>query len=135
MSDIKLISTSALAKKLSISKSKLDKQLLEVNYIIENDNGYKLTKLGIENSGAMKKHAKFGEYIVWDENIKIPNRLISQEKEFFSSTKIALRYNLSSRKINMLLSKIVVFKKKTQTMEYLMLSGINPFFQIVFLYP
>ena len=111
MSDIKLISTSALAKKLSISKHQLDELLLAAKYIIQTDDGYKLTELGIQNSGATKKHAKFGEYIVWDENIKIPNKLISQGKEFFSSTKIATKYNLSARKINMILSEIGFIEK------------------------
>ena len=111
MSDIKLISTSALAKKLSISKHQLDELLLAAKYIIQTDNGYKLTELGIQNSGATKKHAKFGEYIVWNENIEIPNKLISQGKEFFSSTKIATKYNLSARKINMILSEIGFIEK------------------------
>jgi len=111
MSDIKLISTSALAKKLSITKHQLDELLLAAKYIIQTDDGYKLTELGIKNSGATKKHAKFGEYIVWNENIEIPNKLISQGKEFFSSTKIATKYNLSARKINMILSEIGFIEK------------------------
>ena len=111
MSDIKLISTSALAKKLAISKHQLDELLLAVKYIAQTDDGYKLTELGIQNSGTTKKHAKFGEYIVWDENIEIPNKLISQGKEFFSSTKIATKYNLSARKINMILSEIGFIEK------------------------
>ena len=111
MSGTKLISTSALAKKLSISKRQLDELLLAAKYIIQTDDGYRLTELGIQNSGAMKKHAKFGEYIVWDKNIEIPNKLISQGKEFFSSTKIAAKYNLSARKINMILSEIGFIEK------------------------
>lgn len=111
MSDIKLISTSALAKKISLTKHQLDELLLEAKYIIQTDDGYKLTELGIQNSGSIKKHAKFGEYIVWDENIEIPNELISQRKELFSSTKIALKYNLSARKINMILSEIGFIEK------------------------
>ncbi len=111
MPAIKLISTSALAKKLSISKHQLDELLLAAKYITQTDNGYKLTELGIQNSGATKKHAKFGEYIVWNENIEIPNKLISQGKEFFSSTKIATKYNLSARKINMILSEIGFIEK------------------------
>jgi len=111
MPDIKLISTSALAKKLSISKHQLDELLLAAKYIIQTDDGYKLTELGIQNSGETKKHAKFGEYIVWEENIEILNKLISQGKEFFSSTKIATKYNLSARKINMILSEIGFIEK------------------------
>jgi hypothetical protein len=111
MSNPKLISTSALAKKMAISKHQLDELLLAAKYIVKTENGYKLTDLGIENSGALKKHAKFGEYIVWDENIEIPNKLMTQGKEFFSSTKIADKYNLSARKINLILSEIGFIEK------------------------
>jgi len=111
MSNIKQISTSALAKKLSISKHQLDELLLAAKYIVKDKTGYKLTDLGIKNSGAIKNHAKFGEYIVWNEDIEIPNKLITQGKEFFSSTKIANKYNLSARKINLILSEIGFIEK------------------------
>jgi len=111
MSKIKQISTSALAKKLSICKHQLDELLLAAKYIVKDEKGYKLTDLGIKNSGAIKNHAKFGEYIVWNEDIEIPNKLITQGKEFFSSTKIANKYNLSARKINLILSEIGFIEK------------------------
>jgi len=111
MSNLKLISTSALAKKLSMSKHQLDELLLAAKYIIRDGEKYKLTDLGIQNSGALKNHTKFGEYIVWDENIEIPNKLITQGKEFYSSTKIASKYELSARKINMILSEIGFIEK------------------------
>ena len=85
--------------------------LLACKYIEKNDTGYCLTTLGKENSGEIKKHAKFGEYIVWDENIEIPNKVITQGKEYYSSTKIATRYNLTARKINMILSEIGLIEK------------------------
>jgi len=111
MSKIKQISTSVLAKKLSMSKHQLDELLLAAKYIIRDEKGYKLTDLGIQNSGTIKNHAKFGEYIAWNENIEIPNKLITQGKEFFSSTKIANKYNLSARKINLILSEIGFIEK------------------------
>jgi len=111
MSNIKQVSTSALAKKLSISKYQLDELFLAAKYIVKTDNGYKLTELGIQNSGTIKKHPKYGEYIAWNENIEIPNKLVTQGKEFYSSTKIAAKYNLSARKINMILSEIGFIEK------------------------
>ena len=111
MSKIKQISTSALAKRLSISKHQLDELLLAAKYIIKDEKGYKLTDLGTKNSGATKNHAKFGDYIVWNEDIEIPNKLITQGKEFYSSTKIANKYNLSARKINLILSEIGFIEK------------------------
>ncbi|MEA1912055.1 MAG: glycerol kinase [Spirochaetota bacterium] len=111
MSDIKYISTSALSKKLSITKNKLDEMLLAANFIKREDKGFSLTELGIKNNGCMKNHPKYGDYIAWDETIEIPNKLITQGKEFFSSTKIASKYNLSARKINMTLSEIGFIEK------------------------
>jgi len=111
MSDIKYISTSALSKKLSIPKNKLDEMLLAAKFIAREEKGFSLTDLGTQNSGCMKNHPKFGDYIAWDENIVIPNKLITQGKEFFSSTKIASKYNLSARKINMTLSEIGFIEK------------------------
>lgn len=111
MSTIKHISTSALAKKLSIPKYQLDEMLLACKYIEKADTGYCLTNLGIENSGVLKKHAKFGEYIAWDENIEIPNKLITQGKKFYSATKIGEKYKLSARKVNMILSEIGLIEK------------------------
>ena len=72
MSNIKKISTSALAKKLSITKVKLDKLLLSLNYIVKDEDGCKLTDLGIENSGEIKEHKMYGKYIIWNEDMKIP---------------------------------------------------------------
>jgi len=111
MSNIKYISTTALAKKMSMSKNELDELLLAAKYIVKEDNSYKLTELGVKNSGVIKRHAKFGEYIAWDENIVIPNKLITQGKEFFSSTKIASQFNLSARKVNLILSEIGFIEK------------------------
>jgi len=49
MSSIKLISTSALSKKLAIKKHHLDEILLSLNFIQKNDNGYVLTEEGVKN--------------------------------------------------------------------------------------
>ncbi len=125
MSNQKSISTSALAKKMSISKYKLDELLVAAKYIIRDGNKYKLTQLGIENSGALKNHAKFGEYIVWDENINIPNKLVTQGKEYYSSTKIASKHKLSAKKINLILSEIGFIKKYLKGWTITSLGGKN----------
>ena len=125
MSNTKLISTSALAKKLSMNKYKLDELLLAAKYIVKTDNGFQLTDLGIKNSGKIEQHVKFGKYIVWDENIKIPNKLITQGKEFFSATRIGTRYNLSSTKINMILSEMGFIKRYLNGWTITSLGTIN----------
>jgi len=106
MSEIRYISTSALSKKLSIQKYQLDEMLLAAKFIKREGKGYSLTETGIQNGGCMKTHPKYGDYIAWPENIEVPNKLMTQGKDFFSSTKIASKYNLSARKINLILSEI-----------------------------
>ena len=107
----KKISTSALAKKLSTSKYQLDEILLAAGYITKTESGFILTELGIKNSGELTRHKRFGEYIAWDEDIVIPKEIMEHKDDFYSSTKIAQKYNLSARKINMALSEIGFIQK------------------------
>ncbi len=111
MSTAKQLSTSALAKQMSIPKYKLDEMLVACKYITKTDTGYCLTDLGKEKGGTLKRHAKFGEYIAWDEDIEVPNKTITQGKKYYSATKIAIQYNLTARKINMILSEIGLIEK------------------------
>ncbi len=106
MSNIKLISTSALSKKLSIQKSNLDEMLIAAGFIEKSDEGYKLTKKGEENGAGWHTHPKFGTYIVWPENITIPNEVMALSDNCLNATAIAKKYNLSARKIDMMLSEI-----------------------------
>lgn len=111
MQNKKLISTSALAKKMSIEKYQLDKQLLEIKYIIKDGDKFKLTELGIQNGGTIKEHSKFGQYIAWDENMKMSNIEVTEKIDSYASGKIGTKYNISARKINMILSEIGFIEK------------------------
>lgn len=106
MTDIKLISTSALSKKLSIPKHNLDEILMTAGLIEKDGEGFRLTKKGEENGACWHTHAKFGTYIVWPENISLPEEVLFENKEHLNATNIANKYNLSARKINMMLSEI-----------------------------
>ena len=77
MSKIKQISTSALAKKLSISKQQLDELLLAAKYIMKDKEGYILTDLGIQ-----KENSKNGiPYVEWDKSIFNNNAFLSALQE------------------------------------------------------
>ncbi|MCK9549293.1 hypothetical protein [Aquamicrobium sp.] len=106
MMDIKYISTSALSKKLSIPKNSLDEILISAGFLEKDGDGFKLTKKGEENGACWHTHARFGTYIVWPENISILDKTLSENKEHFNATNIASKYNLSARKVNMMLSEI-----------------------------
>ena len=64
MSTTKQISTSALAKKLSISKYQLDELLLAAKYITKDEDGYKLTELGKQKSGCIKNIQNLGSILL-----------------------------------------------------------------------
>ena len=98
MSEKKHISTTALSKKLSITKPELDKALLDQNLI-------QLTDKGIEAGGIIKKHPTHGEYIAWPQDIQLSHEVL-KSSELYSSTQIGEKYNISARKINMILSEI-----------------------------
>ena len=111
MSAIKYISTSALSKKIGISKEKIDKVLLELKYIKQCDKGYELTEIGKVNGGCIKTHPKFGEYIAWREDIVLPNLSNNDKKRYYSATKIGAKFNISARKVNIILSEIGFIQK------------------------
>jgi len=75
----KKISTTQLAKKLSISKQKLDKLLLEYKYIEKLEEKYILTDFGISQGGIVSENKRFGQYISWNEDMNIPNLPKRQE--------------------------------------------------------
>jgi len=103
---MKLISTTKLAKKLSLPKNKLDEILLAAKYVEKSDDGFTLTELGKEKGGELTTDSRYGTYIVWKEDIELPNKTITQGKNFVSATVIGKKYNISARKINMILSEL-----------------------------
>jgi len=103
---MKLISTSQLAKKLSMPKNKLDELLINAGFIEIIEEGIKLTKKGEDQGALWKTHEKYGKYIVWPENIEIPNKIITQGKNFLNATTIGNKYNISARKTNMIFSEL-----------------------------
>ena len=106
MTDIKLISTSSLSKKLSIPKHNLADILISACFIEKDNEGFKLTKKGEDYGGCWHTHARFGTYIVWPENISLPSDALTENKEHLNATNIANKYNLTARKSKMMFSEI-----------------------------
>ena len=71
-----------------------------------NNEGFKITKKGEEYGACWHTHVRFGTYIVWPENISLPDKALTENKEQLNATNIAKKYNLSARKINMMFSEI-----------------------------
>lgn len=110
MSDSKQISTTALAKKHAINSKELFKKFHELEYIIKDDNdSWILTDLGSKQGANYKESKQYGRYIVWPEDIKLDIELSTTES--ISATKIGQHFNISARKINVILSEIGWTKK------------------------
>ncbi len=106
MSDTKRISTSQLAKKLSLQKQTLDELLLTLGLTEKNENEIVLTKAGIDEGAQYITHEKYGKYIGWPEHIKLPILDDNSHYDYLSSTAIGKVYEFSARKVNMMLSEL-----------------------------
>ena len=111
MSNIKLISTTALANIISISVKDLFNRFNNLGLIEKDEkNSWVLTQKGISFGGEYIKNKQYGEYIAWPENIDFNNLKI----EMITATKIGQHFNLPARKINVILSEIGWTKKGTK---------------------
>jgi len=97
------ISTSALANELDIKSSDLFDKLKTLGWIERKNDKWTLTRLGEQKGGQMKNSPKFGEYIVWPENISIDN---SQKPKLINATAIGKHFNISSQRLNLILSEL-----------------------------
>lgn len=99
---INYISTTALAKKFSISSKELFLQLVQLGFIEKKDEVWSLTNTGVDAGGRFKTSKQYGKYITWPENLALD---ISGEK-LITSTEIGKEFQLSANKTNFLLSEI-----------------------------
>jgi len=110
MSNVKLISTTALSKKIGISSQELFLEFEKVGWITSNRT---LTIEG-KSLGAsykeMKKDGKLHKYVVWPENIDL-NLSYNQSTSLITATKIGNSFKLSAQKINYIFSEIGWAKK------------------------
>lgn len=98
------ISTSALAKIRQLEAKQLFSDLKKAGYINRHDEKWVLTELGAKFGGEYVDHQKFGQFIVWPENLLIDldaNRGIT-----LSATQLGERFKLNPKKINQLLSEL-----------------------------
>lgn len=108
MSNIKLISTTSLAKNSSLSPKDLFAKFNSLGFIEKNEeDSWTLTEKGISLGGEYIENKQYGRYIAWPENIDLNNFKI----EIITATKIGQHFDLSARKMNVILSEIGWTKK------------------------
>ena len=101
---MRLISTTALAKQFEINTKELFGILADNGWMYKKDDQWHLIKEGRMAGGEIKYNPKYGEYIVWPENLNINQEL--DYKDTLTATKIGNHFNISSQKINLYLSEL-----------------------------
>jgi hypothetical protein len=99
------ISTSALANELDIKSSELFDKLKTLGWIERKIDKWILTDLGRQKGGQIRTNLKFGEFVVWPENISIDDGQQKEKLKFLNATAIGKHFNISSQRLNLILSE------------------------------
>jgi len=100
------ISTSALANELDIKSADLFDKLKSFGWIDRKNDKWVLTELGKQKGGQTRNNPKFGEYIVWPENIVIDNGPQKNKPKLLNATAIGKYFDISSQRFNLLLNEL-----------------------------
>lgn len=100
------ISTSALAIELDIKSSDLFDKLKNFGWIDKKNDKWVLTDLGKQKGGQTRTNPKFGEYVVWPENISIGNEQQKEKAKLINATTIGKQFDISSQRLNLLLNEL-----------------------------
>jgi hypothetical protein len=99
-------STTSLAQELDLSANELFAKLKEVGWIDRKNDKWVLTDLGKQQGGRIENHIKYGEYIVWPENVSIDVGAQKNSEKLLNATAIGKQFNVSSQRINLILSEL-----------------------------
>jgi len=100
------ISTSALANELDIKSSDLFDKLKTLGWIERKNDKWTLTDLGKQKGRQTRTSTKFGEFIVWPENISIEGGQEKNKAKLINATALGKHFNISSQRLNLLLNEL-----------------------------
>ena len=101
------LSTSSLANELEMKSSDLFDKLKTLGWIEKKTDKWTLTELGKKKGGQTRTNPKFGEFVVWPENISIDNGQASLEKaKLLNSTTIGEHFKVSNQRMNLIFSEL-----------------------------
>ncbi|SDX19658.1 hypothetical protein SAMN05444410_110117 [Hydrobacter penzbergensis] len=106
------LSTTSLASELDIPPNELFSKLKSFGWIDRQNDKWVLTDLGKQKGGLTRNNLKYGEYIVWPENISLDNS--DQPKDnhkLLNATAIGKHFNVSNQRLNLILSELGWIKK------------------------
>jgi len=100
------ISTTALANELDIKSNDLFDKLKTLGWLERKNDKWILTDLGKQNGGQTRVSTKFGEYVVWPENILLDSGQEKGKQKFLSVKAIAPHFSISAIRLNLLLNEL-----------------------------
>lgn len=100
------ISTTSLANDLDIPVNELFAKIKDLGWIERKNDKWILTDIGIKKGGQIRNNPKYGDYIVWPENISIDNHVKYQKAKLINATAIGKHFNISSQRLNLILSEL-----------------------------
>ncbi|USD65816.1 glycerol kinase [Vibrio sp. SCSIO 43136] len=98
------LSTTALAKLRNIEPKQLFNDLKTAGYINRDGDNWVLTEVGKKFGGSYANHPKFGQFIVWPENLLVA--LDATSGQTLTATQLGQRLKLNAKKINQLLGEL-----------------------------
>jgi len=99
------ISTSALANELDIKSADLFDKLKTIGWIERKNDKWVLTELGKQKGGQTRNSPKFGEFVVWPENISLYGGQQKEKPKLLNATAIGKHFSVSSQRLNLILSE------------------------------
>ncbi|MBL7907871.1 MAG: glycerol kinase [Bacteroidia bacterium] len=105
------ISTSALANELDIKSADLFDKLKTLGWIERKNDKWVLTDLGKQKGGQTRNNPKFGEFVVWPENISFDDNGQKQKAKLINATAIGKHFDISSQRLNLILSELGLIEK------------------------
>jgi hypothetical protein len=100
------ISTSSLANEMDIKASELFDKFKTLGWLEKKNDKWVLTDLGKKHGGQTRTNPKFGEYVVWPENVFLSLGNSKDKKNFLSSTVVGEHFNISGQRMNLVLAEL-----------------------------
>jgi len=106
------ISTTALANELDIKPAELFDKLKGLGWIEKKNDKWTLTEVGKQKGGQTRTNPRFGEFVVWPENISLNSgQPQTDAPKFLSSTALSKHFDVSAQRINLILSELGFIEK------------------------
>jgi|CXWJ01.1.fsa_nt_gi hypothetical protein len=101
------LSTTSLANELDIPTNELFSKLKSLGWIDRKNDKWILTDLGKQKGGQTRNNPKYGEYIVWPDNISFDSNHQPKDKpKLLNATAIGKHFNISNQRLNLIFSEL-----------------------------